>query len=116
MFFHSLPSSVGLAFLNPKSSNVPHFSDILRLPIENAQTMRLDWIKFKIPIFCAKNRVAVCTRIKNENCYYLMVLKIDIWKTEYCQLYSFSEHRFAQTFQLRLFGLKFWVFFGDFCA
>ena len=35
MFFQSLPSSIGLAFLNPKPSKVPCFSDILRLPIEN---------------------------------------------------------------------------------
>ena len=65
-----------------------------------------DWKKFKIPIFCTKNRVTVCKRIKNENSDYLIVLKKDIWKTEYCQLYSFSEHSFARTFQLHLSGLK----------
>ena len=35
MFFQSIPSSIHLAFLNPKPSNVPRFSDILRLPMEN---------------------------------------------------------------------------------
>ena len=35
MFFQSILSSIGLAFLNPKPSNVPRFSGILRLPIEN---------------------------------------------------------------------------------
>ena len=75
-------------------------------------TTKPDWIKFKIPIF----RVTVCTGIKNENSDYLIVLKIDIWKTEYCHLYWFSEHRFARTFQLHLSGLKSFFFFGDICA
>ena len=110
MFFQSLPSSMGLAFLNSKPFNVPCFSDIGRLPIENrrqnAQTTKQDWIKYKIPIFCAKNRATVCTRIKNENSDYLIVLKKDIRKTEYCQLYSFSEHCFARSFKLYLSCLK----------
>ena len=78
-------------------------------------TTKPDRIKFKIPIFCAKDRVTVCTGIKNENSDYLIVLKIDIWKTENCQLYWFSEHGFARTFQLHLSGLKSF-FFGDICA
>ena len=100
MFFQSLPSSIGLAFLNPKPFNMPCFSYIRRLLIkncqQNAQTTKSDWIKFEIPIFCAKNRVTICTRLKIKNSDYLIVLKIDIWKTEYCQLYSFS---FSQTFE-----------------
>ena len=79
-------------------------------------TTKPDWIKFKIPIFCAKDRVTVCTGIKNENSDYLIVLKIDIWKTEYCQLYWFSEHRFARTFQLHLSGLKSFFFRWYLCV
>ena len=79
-------------------------------------TTKPDWIKFKIPIFCAKDRVTVCTGIKNKNSDYLIVLKIDIWKTEYCQLYWFSEHRFARTFQLHLSGLKSFFFRWYLCV
>ena len=41
----------------------------------------------EIPMCSAKNWDTVCTRIKNENPDNLIVLKIDIWKTKYCQLY-----------------------------
>ena len=41
MFFQSLSSSIGLAFLNPKPSDMPRFSDILRCLIENSRKMHL---------------------------------------------------------------------------
>ena len=70
MFFQSRPSSIGLASFNPKPFNMPRFSDILQLPIENhrykAQITTPDWIKFKIPIFVHRIEL-VCARIKNEN-------------------------------------------------
>ena len=57
----------------------------------------------EIPVCSAKNWDTVCTRIKNENSDYLIVLKIDIWKTEYCQLSIIHFPNIA-------------FLFGDFCA
>ena len=122
IFFFSLnafsnpPSSIGLTFLNPKPSNATFltFSDPRSKTAGKMHKLRnRTGLILKYQYF-AQRIESVCTRIKNENSDYLIVLKIDCWKTKHFRLYSFSEHRFAQTFQLHLSSLKF--FFCNFSA
>ena len=66
VFFQIFPSSIGLAFLNPKPFNVPHLSDILRLPVkknsDNLIVLKIDiWKPNIVSYISFIFRTSLCT-------------------------------------------------------